>query len=206
MIKYRLSDLASQIAEKRVRINISGSSFYLPLPLIIGIGIMVMGVSSLRYALAYGKWVTTTHPIYNYSIKYPATWSMTQYGERGSRGSDYLRQRFGKFGMSVFIRTQSIQTTNSPSMSDWDGEIIARQGIYASSEVHDILVGINNKPAQVRIDMARGFLGPISKIKNVLIVTDENIFLLQFRANERNFEEASLIFDEMLASFHLLEE
>ena len=207
MSKYLISDLALRIAKKKIQVDIFGTNFYLPSSLIIGVGIMIMGIYSLRYALAYGKWITTIHPVYNYSIIYPATWSMSQYNERGSgKGSDYVRQDFGRLGTSVLIYEIPVEKPTYAKAIEWSQEIISRQRVFDSTELQNTFVGYANYPAQIRIDSSHDLLGRTMKTKNVFILSDNHIFLLQFETPERNFGEASLIFDEMLASFHLLEE
>lgn len=96
----------------------------------------------------------------------------------------------------------------SPSLLkavEWSQEIIEREGGYQLSELKETVVGQGNYPAMVRTFRARDLIGQQLFYKAVYIATNERVFMLEFSAYTRSYDEATVTFDDMLDSFQLIE-
>lgn len=178
-----------------------------PLYVIVIFFVTLIGFLLGRYWLNYGKWHTLVSHQYKYSIDYPANWSSNTYGENGSRGSDYLRAGFGDFFTSkgLYIYEQKMDEPSLLKAVEWSQEIIEREGGYQLSELKETVVGQGNYPAMVRTFRARDLIGQQLFYKAVYIATNERVFMLEFSAYTRSYDEATVTFDDMLDSFQLIE-
>jgi hypothetical protein len=178
-----------------------------PLYVIIVIIFAITSFFLGRYWLNQGKWRILVSEQYEYSIKYPANWSMHVYGDGGARGSIYLRSSFGDFFTSdgVYIHEQTMDEPSLIRATEWSEEIIERQRGYRLSELDETVIGCGNYPALVRTYMQNDFIGRQLVYKVVYVATNERVFMLEFSAYKSRYDKAAVIFDDVLDSFQLVE-
>lgn len=160
-----------------------------------------------RHFLLTDMWFTLTHETYNFSIDYPAAWNANSYGKNGSRGWNSMRARFdqnGFFGSgSVYIYQQWMENPRLTDAVEWGQPMIQRNNGYNLSPLREVQVGSGQYSALTQTYQIKYGLGELSKL--VYLVTDNDIFIIEFNDLQSKFEGNEPTFDRMLASFRIIE-
>jgi xanthosine utilization system XapX-like protein len=196
-----------KIFNKEETVSLFGIRLKVPLPIIIIVLLGIIGIYLIRYQLKQGQWNILTSEQYGYTISYPSNWLAKEYGSNGSRSSIYQRSYFSDFltSSSVEVYEQAIQDPDLTQATVWGEEIIKRNGASDLSEFKTIEIGQNNYPALERTYTQSGFLGRIYTIRVVYLAADQHVFAIKFDPSERHYEEVPKAFEQMLASFRIIQ-
>lgn len=202
------TNLVTEFCKRKVLIDPFGIRLNVPVPVILAIVLVIIGSSLIRYWRYQGQWNTLVSEQYGYTLEYPANWFMNVYGDRGSRGSVYLRSSFGHFLTSagVNVHEQPMENRELEQVATWGEEIINRLGGYNWSDLEEVEIGQGNYPALVRTYTRNDFFGRHLSFKVFYIATEEHAFAFEFSAYAWRYDREIALFEHMLNSFQLTEE
>jgi len=192
-------------------INIGNIQSRIPVPTKIGIlallSLAYIIFSLVRLVWFYGKWDTYTSEHHGFSIMYPAHWHKRSEYTQGDKNLVDLNADFTNSDglilpptITIEIHHRTIPDGTLEDIADWGLEIIAATGgAKRISPVADDQIGVNNYPALTQIyDRSVS-----SRVKHVYVISGDDAYVLLLSTSPRKWEEASEIFDRMLASFQL---
>ncbi len=160
-----------------------------------------------RHFLLTGIWFTLTNETYNFSIEYPAAWNANSYGKNGSRGSNSIRAEVDQNGFfnsgSVNIYQQWMENPKLTDAVEWGQPMIQRNNGYNLSPLREVQVGSGQYSALTQTYQTKDGLGELSKL--VYLVTNNDIFIIEFNDLQSRFDKNEPTFDRMLASFRIIE-
>lgn len=174
--------------------------------------LMVLLFAAIWYGVSHwanrANWSTLVHEQYNFSIEYPTNWQHATFGERGNKNlteekAYFWTNQIGFLGFTSKALSVSWFKMEDPTpekIYEWSLKRYHERGMIYT-DFQEVEVGSGDYLAWIR---TLKYGTPLQMTTQYFIVHDDSIYLLDFfLRNAANKDEASPIFDHMLASFHI---
>ena len=184
----------------------------IPIPTKVGmlalLFLLYLSFSLIRFMFYYGEWHIFTSKHYGFSIEYPAHWYESGEYTQGHKNLNDLNVEFINSdellllpaSIAIRVHHRTISGGTLEDITEWGLEIISMTGgARTISPTIEAYVGVDNYPAFIQVYDRSGS----SRVKNVYVMSGDDAYILQMSTSPRKWDEASVIFDRMLASFHL---
>ena len=187
----------------------------IPLYLVLIFFVVVLIVNGLHNWINQDNWKELVYEQYGFSISHPANWGHDTFGERGKKGVHHVKAlatsfSFGPLGPSSALKMHWI-SMDEPTLAkaaEWGLDILPPYGGGTPYEgtltdLQETKIGIDNYDSLTRT--FRYADSPAVKVYYYIIRENGAYSIELYLKNENDMEEMQPVFNQILASFRMLD-